>query len=139
MRVSIFITAFLLVVVSAHPAFADQEKESAAVSAVESFLQLVDSGQYPESWDAASTVFKTKTSKQKWDKQLKGVRPFFGNVIKRTIKEPKYTTTLSGAPDGEYFIIQFLTEFENKKSALETVMPMLEKDGKWRVSGYYIQ
>lgn len=27
----------------------------------------------------------------------------------------------------------------NKKSAIETVTPMMDKDGKWRVSGYYIK
>jgi len=45
---------------------------------------------------------------------------------------------LSG-PDGDYVIIQFDTSFENKKSAIETVTPMLDKDGVWRVSGYYIK
>jgi len=29
--------------------------------------------------------------------------------------------------------------FENKKSAVETITPMLDKDKKWRVSGYYIK
>jgi ribosomal protein S17E len=36
-------------------------------------------------------------------------------------------------------IIQYDSSFENKKSAVETVTPMLDKDGKWRVSGYYIK
>jgi hypothetical protein len=29
--------------------------------------------------------------------------------------------------------------FENKKAAIETVTPMHDKDGKWKVSGYYIR
>jgi hypothetical protein len=36
-------------------------------------------------------------------------------------------------------VITFETAFENKASAVETVTPMLEKDGKWRVSGYFIK
>jgi hypothetical protein len=43
------------------------------------------------------------------------------------------------APDGEYVVIQFEASFENKKSAIETVTPMLDKDGNWRVSGYYVK
>ena len=43
------------------------------------------------------------------------------------------------APDGEYVVIQFATSFENKKTALEKVTPMMDKDGKWRVSGYSIK
>ncbi|MGB7602254.1 MAG: DUF4019 domain-containing protein [Candidatus Sulfotelmatobacter sp.] len=29
--------------------------------------------------------------------------------------------------------------FKHKQSAVETITPMLDKDGKWRVSGYYIK
>jgi hypothetical protein len=36
-------------------------------------------------------------------------------------------------------VIQFDTSFKNKKSAIETVTAMLDKDGKWRVSGYFIK
>ncbi len=45
----------------------------------------------------------------------------------------------AGAPDGEYVVIQFETSFEHKRSAIETVTPMMDRDGKWRVSGYYIK
>ncbi len=42
-------------------------------------------------------------------------------------------------PDGEYVVVQLETSFANKKAAVETVTPMLEKDGRWRVSGYFIR
>ena len=62
-----------------------------------------------------------------------------GKTYYRTLKYKKYTTTLPGAPDGEYVVIQYQTSFERKKSAIETVTPMRDKDGKWRVAGYYIR
>ena len=62
-----------------------------------------------------------------------------GKLISREVKSAVYESSLPGVPDGEYVVIQFETSFENKKSAIETVTPMLEKDGKWRVSGYYIK
>jgi hypothetical protein len=46
--------------------------------------------------------------------------------------------TLPGAPDGEYVVIQYATRFEHKPSIIETVTPMLDKDGSWKVSGYFI-
>jgi hypothetical protein len=67
------------------------------------------------------------------------VRKPLGKVIKRSVKSKQYATSLPGAPDGEYVIIQYETSFEKKKVSIETVTPMLEKDGKWRVSGYYIK
>jgi len=36
-------------------------------------------------------------------------------------------------------VIQFETSFEKKMSSLETIKPMKEKDGSWRVSGYYLK
>ena len=48
-------------------------------------------------------------------------------------------TSLPGAPDGEYVVIQFEASFGNKRASVETVTPMLDKDGQWRVSGYYIK
>ena len=62
-----------------------------------------------------------------------------GNVLSRNLMFTKYTNTLPGAPDGEYVVIQYKTSFENKASAVETVTPMLDTDGIWRVSGYYIK
>src|SRR3990172_8443962 len=44
-----------------------------------------------------------------------------------------------GAPDGQYVVIQYETSFERKSSAIETITPIREKDGKWRVAGYYIR
>ncbi|PLX95187.1 MAG: hypothetical protein C0620_04540 [Desulfuromonas sp.] len=139
LKISTLITAFLIIVVLAQTSFSDQTKESAAISVAENFLQLVDSGRYSESWDATSKLFKSQISKQEWAEQLDTVRPLFGNIINRKIEDQKYTKSLPGAPDGEYVVIQFSTEFENKKKAIETVTPMLESDGEWRVSGYYIR
>jgi len=36
-------------------------------------------------------------------------------------------------------VIQFDAVFENKSSAVETVTPMLDPDGVWRVSGYFVR
>jgi len=55
------------------------------------------------------------------------------------LKSASYTKTLPGAPDGEYVVIQYDSSFEHKQSAVETVIPMLDKDGQWRVSGYVIR
>ena len=46
---------------------------------------------------------------------------------------------LPGAPEGDYSIIEFQTEFANGKKATEQVIWMLEKDDVWRVSGYFIR
>jgi len=41
--------------------------------------------------------------------------------------------------DGRYVVIQYDAVFTNKASAVETVIPMADPDGVWRVSGYVIR
>lgn len=115
------------------------EAEKAAVEAAGDWLGLLDSGKYSQSWEEAAEYVKAIVSKENWQNSMKGVRGPLGKIVSRELKSKRYTTSAPGAPDGRYVIIQYKTSFENKESAIETVVPMLEKDGKWRVSGYYIK
>jgi len=118
---------------------ANDAAEKAAAASADAWLVLVDGGKYPETWDQAAGYFKSALTKDQWVASLKGGRTPLGKVVARKLKSKIYTKTLPGAPEGEYVVIMYDTQFENKKSAVETVTPMLDKDGKWRVSGYYIQ
>ena len=118
---------------------ADQKGEELAAKAALKWLALVDEGKYSESWDEAAQLFKGAVNKGQWKDSLDSVRKPLGKLVSRTLKSKTYATSLPGAPDGEYVVIQYTSSFENKKSAVETVTPMLDKDGKWRVSGYYIK
>jgi predicted SnoaL-like aldol condensation-catalyzing enzyme len=118
---------------------ADQQAEKEAVQTAETWLAQVDEGKYSESWEAAAELFKNAVTKEQWVKALTNSRKPLGRLVTRKIKSKQYTTSLPGVPDGEYVVIQYETSFENKKIAIETVTPMLDKDGKWRVSGYYIK
>jgi hypothetical protein len=67
------------------------------------------------------------------------VRGPLGTLISRKVESARCASSLPGAPDGEYVVIQNESQFANKASAIETVTPRLEKDGSWKVSGYYIK
>ena len=114
-------------------------KEEAAVAAAQMWLTTVDKGKYAESWQEAAAYFKEAINQRRWGQSLQAVRKPLGQMVTRKVESAAYKTSLPGAPDGEYVVIRFETSFENKKSAIETVTPKLEKDGKWRVSGYYIK
>jgi len=118
---------------------ADIDAEKAAVEAAEAWLGLVDSGKYSQSWDEAAEYVKALVSKEIWQNSIQGARGPLGKVVSRKLKSKHYTASVPGAPHGRYVIIQYKTSFENKDSAIETVTPMLQKDGKWKVSGYYIK
>ncbi len=118
---------------------AGSEKEKAAVSSAERWLRVIDEGKYAESWKDAAEPFRNAVTQAQWEQSLQAVRKPLGRSLSRTIQSKTYKTSLPGAPDGEYVVIQFTTSFEKKKSAVETVTPMRDRDGTWRVSGYYIK
>jgi hypothetical protein len=115
------------------------QKEKEAVSAARNWLNLVDAGEYSKRWQEAAGYFKNAVQQDQWEQMIKSVRMPLGKMISRKLKTSVYKTTLPGAPDGQYVVIQFETSFQNKESAIETVTPMFDKDGRWRVSGYYIK
>jgi len=121
------------------PSTSSSRAEGAAVSAAKAWLSLVDSGKYVEIWNDAAQYFKGAVSKDEWGRAIRAVRKPLGKTLSRKLMSKHYRTSLPGAPDGKYVVIQFKASFENKKSATETITPMLDRDGKWRVSGYYIK
>ena len=121
------------------PVQAQDEAKVAKEAAALSWLALTDAGDYSRSWDQAAGIFQTSISKQNWMNALQNARTPLGTLISRMVKSARYEQSLPGAPDGEYVVIRFEAQFENKKSAIETVTPRLEKDGSWKVSGYYIK
>ena len=129
----------LLVFSVSFPSIASEEKEMAALSAAQAWLALVDEGNYGESWETAALYFQNAIPKKQWEQMLIAVREPLGDLVSREPINRAYTQSLPGAPDGEYVVIQFNAAFKNKKSAVETVTPMLGSDGNWRVSGYYIK
>ena len=133
------VTALTILLVIPPALAADQAAEKAARVAAESWLALIDSGQYAESWDEASPFFQSKVGKQEWIGMVQSARSSFGKLNKRVFGAAKYMTELPGAPDGKYVVIQFQALFEQKKKAVETITPKLAPDGKWRVSGYFIK
>ena len=119
---------------------AQQKPEQLAQQSADAWLALVDSGKYAESWQEAAQLFKAAVTKEQWQSMLyASARSAWQDCFRESSRTPTYTKTLPGAPDGDYVVIEYDTSFEHKQSAVETVTPMLDKDGKWRVSGYFIK
>jgi uncharacterized protein DUF4019 len=120
-------------------AWAASGSEDAAQKAAETWLKLVDAGNYEGSWDQAAKLFKASVTQEQWKRAAAGARTPLGKMMSRRVKSRVFTEKLPGAPDGKYVVIQFDTVFERKATAMETITPMLDADGVWRVSGYFIR
>jgi len=147
LTLAIVVAAFGLMAVGTQTALAGEAaksgdtaaKEKAGVAAAQDWLKLVDEGKYAESWKQAAEYFRNAVPQEQWVQMVGAVRKPLGKVVSRKLKSATYTTTVPGAPDGQYVIIQFDTSFAAKKTAVETITPMMDKDGRWHVSGYFIK
>lgn len=113
-------------------------EKKAALESAEQWLNLIDNAKYAESWEVAAKLFISNVTLEQWEKGAEGVRAPLGKVISRQLIGERYLTEMPGAPDGQYMMIQYNTVFENKKEAVETVIPLVE-DGVWKVSGYHVK
>jgi hypothetical protein len=134
-----FMTGCVVTLFVVGPAVAADKPEDAAQTAAEAWLKLVDDANYAASWDQAAKLFKTAVKQADWGQMAGGVRTPLGKLVSSKLKSREYTEKMPGAPDGKYVVIQYDSVFANKASAVETVIPMADPDGAWRVSGYFIR
>lgn len=131
-------TLILLLILLPALSGASEQKKNAAAQEAGKWLALVDGLQYQDSWERAASLFKQQVTGKQWLQAISAVRTPLGNMVSRQLASANYTTSLPGAPDGEYVVLQFKTAFKNKQNAIETVTPMFDR-GQWRVSGYYVR
>jgi hypothetical protein len=137
---SVLVLSFILLSIffALNPIQADEAAEKAALDSAAKWLSVVDRGDYSKSWERAAGIFRAMVTKPEWEAKLNMFRTPLGKVSERNVKSKQYAKTLPDAPEGEYVVIQYETIFKNKQTLTETVTSVLEKDGKWKVAGYYI-
>jgi hypothetical protein len=118
---------------------ADESAKDPAAQAARAWLAAADAGDGQKSWQLAAPVFQHSISAAQWTSQLNAVRGPLGAVRSRGAPAVTHTTTLPGAPDGDYAVMHFDTVFEHKASAVETLTALKQPDGSWRIAGYFIK
>lgn len=142
-RIAALVMAALLPVaaLAAEPGQQTPQKEATgkeATARAESWLALVDAGNYGKSWDEASSLFKLRVSAHDWAKAVQAARGPLGALQSRKATDTKFAHALPGAPDGDYVVITFHSAFAHKAEAVETVT-MMQDAGSWRSAGYFIK
>jgi hypothetical protein len=107
-----------------------------ASTAGQDWLSLLDSHKYEESWNQAGSMFRSQVGQQQWIDALKSSREPLGSFVSRTASRVQLTTSLRGAPDGEYAIIHFTTSLRNK--SITERLTLVKEEGKWRAAAYAI-
>ena len=113
--------------------------DAAVRQAAIEWLKKLDTMNYSGSWESAASVFKSAVSVQAWEKAVQSVRVPLGVLRSRAEKSATTSSSLPGAPDGKYVVLQYDAVFENKAAAVETLTLAQDQDGQWRVAGYFIK
>ena len=113
--------------------------EVAARAAGDSWLELLDQGRFAESWDSAAAAFKEAVAKDLWEQQVTAARAPFEPFGERDLLNATYANSPPNAPPGEYVVLQYKTAVSEGRTVTETVVPMKQDDGSWRVSGYFVK
>lgn len=138
MRKTRHIIAFLIAALLPAMLAAQTDDSAAAKAAAASWLASIDGADYAASWEGAASVFKASITVEAWTQAARSTRTPLGAMQSRTEKSVTLTTSLPGAPDGNYAVLQFDTVFAHKAASVETMTLMLD-GGEWKVVGYFIK
>jgi hypothetical protein len=115
-----------------------QEPAKDVKDAAQSWLSLLDTGSYEESWHRASPTLQDMLSSGDWARTIADVRAPFGEVVERELRGARTQQSPPGVPAGEYVMLRFQSQFEHQERALETLTLVRTDDGDWQAVGYFL-
>ena len=126
----------ILIAIACHVTAIGAPAEEDAATFGKKWLSMVDDQKYEESWNQASSMFRSEVTLGQWAAALKRSREPLGPLVSRTTSRVQFSKTLRGALDGDYAIIHFDTSFK-VKSATER-LTLVKEDARWQMVAYGI-
>ena len=111
----------------------------------EAILQFIDTAEYEQVWEQGASIFKRRYAQPVyWQQEMQRVRAPRGAVVSHSASsQQREISAITGMPDGQYQVFEYLTVFERKhpgpkrEENSETVVLTLE-DGEWKLAGYFV-
>lgn len=119
---------------TASSATAEPTHDRHVVDAARTWLELVDEGQWNESYQATGAAFRRINTAEVWAATSEKVRVPLGAVLSRTFISQQNLP----APPAGYEVVKFRTHYANKPDAVETVS-LDREGGEWRIVGVMIE
>jgi hypothetical protein len=112
--------------------------EQAAQRQALGFLGYLDQGRFADSYAYTGILIRAQLDRDAYAAQIEKTRAGVGSLLGRDPIDAAYTTTVPGAPAGQYVVLHYHSNFSGRGEAVETLTLAFAK-GYWRVSGYYIK
>ncbi|THB65487.1 MAG: DUF4019 domain-containing protein [Desulfovibrio sp.] len=110
-----------------------------AMRVAQDWIAQMDSGEYAWCYNNSAEYLQSIITLQDWNTLVTSIRQPMAELLSRELVDIQYSTSLPAVPDGEYVVIILRSSYANKAEAYETVTPMRDTDGQWRVAGYYFR
>ena len=117
-----------------NPKQAQDFRDSAAEA--DRWLKMIDAGNYGESWDHGSNIFRFTIKRDEWIKAQDRIRKPYGSLVSRQLIQQSPAENPKGLPAGDYMVLVYKSAFSNHPSANELVTMVRSTDGKWKVLTY---
>jgi hypothetical protein len=113
-------------------------EELAAERQALGFLGYLDEGRFADSYAYTGMLLRARADSEAFAAQIQKARAGTGALQARELIDAAYNTSVEGAPQGQYVILHYHSNFANRQDTVETITLALAK-GYWRVDGYYIK
>jgi hypothetical protein len=113
-------------------------EELAAQRQAMGFLGYLDDGRFADSYAYTGMLLRAQADRELFSSQIQKARAGTGALQARELIDAAYNTSVEGAPEGQYVILHYHSNFANRQDTVETITLALAK-GYWRVDGYYIK
>ena len=113
-------------------------EELAAERQALGFLGYLDEGRFADSYAYTGMLLRARADSAAFAAQIQKARAGTGALQARELIDATYNTSVEGAPEGQYVILHYHSNFANRQDTVETITLALAK-GYWRVDGYYIK
>ena len=114
-------------------------RETEAQAAANAWLASFDTGDGADNWLQSASVFKERVKQDDWQQKVDDQRRQFGRLKTRTLKGMGFTRQMDNAPDGEYFVMRYLSTYAKKDNVVEILVPTRDRDGNWKIANYVAQ
>jgi Protein of unknown function (DUF4019) len=113
-------------------------EELAAERQALGFLGYLDHGRYADSYAYTGILIRNQLDREAFATKVEQARANTGTLQSRELVDAGYTTSVPGAPQGQYVVLHYHSSFAKRPDTLETLTLALAK-GYWRVDGWYIK
>ena len=109
-----------------------------AVKAARDFLRLIDADDPVQAFDSMSALAHRFADRTQFGIVHRATTKQYGKLKSRRLKKAYAVLPIPGLPPGEYFTVQFRSDFEQQSGHWEFVMLDRDADGQWRANAHGI-